>query len=142
MGKVDNTIQLGRCIQEILEGNQEVLNIVGTAKNKIFGMKMPTELIFPFVHYERTSLIPTYTKDNTTVRGWTDTVYFSVGCCSKDYTEAINLANAVRHALEGYRWYEKGFMWFDPIEVTNVLEYEANGMFVEEIQIKIEAQPC
>lgn len=143
MGKIDNTIQIGRCLQEILSNDATILSIVGQAPNKIFGMKMPTELIFPFVHYERTGLMPTYTKDNRAqISGWTDTVWFSIGCCSDKYEQSIDLANAVRHAVEGYYWHEAGFMWFDPIEIVNVLEYEASGMFVQEIQIKIEAQPC
>ena len=142
MAKVDNTIKIGKCIQEILSTNEAVLEIVGSAANKIFGMKMPSKLVFPFIHYERTGLRPTYTKDAGKFMGWTDTVYYSIGCCSNDYTEAIELANTVRQAIEGYMWHEKGFMWFEPIEIQNVLEYEAEGMFVEEIQIKIECQPC
>lgn len=143
MAKTDNSIKLGKCIQDILSESQPILDIVGTATNKIFGMKMPSKLEFPFIHYERTGLMPTYTKDNNkAIMGWTNTVYFSIGCCSDDYSQAVELANVTRRAIEGYRWYEKGFMWFDPIEIVNVLEYEASGMFVEEIQIKIEAQPC
>lgn len=143
MAKVDNTIKLGKCLQEILESNEAILEIVGTATNKIFGMKMPSKLIFPFVHYERTGLVPTYTKSTGGMSGWTDTVYYSIGCCSDDYSQAVDLANAVRQAIEGYYWHEKGFMWFEPIEIVNVLEYSLeNNMFVEEIQIRIDAQPC
>lgn len=143
MAKVDNSIKLGKCLQDILSENQEILDIVGEAPNKIFGMKMPSKLVFPFVHYERTSLIPTYTKDNNgAIKGWTNDVYYSIGCCSDDYSQAVELANVVRKAIEGYRWYEAGFIWFEPIEITNVLEYEAEGMFVEEIQIRVSTQPC
>jgi len=141
MTKIDNTIQLGRCIQTILEENEEVLAIVGDV-SKIFGLRMPKELVFPFVHYERLGMIVNYTKDNGYLNGWSDEITFSIGCVSNDYEQSIDLGNAVRHAIEGYQWHEAGFMWFDPIEITNVIEYETNEMFVQEIQIRISAQPC
>lgn len=140
--KVDNSIKLGECIQKILSSSDDIINIVGEETNKIFGMKMPSKLVFPFIHYERTSLVPEYTKDVGTKFGWRDTVRYSIGCVSDDYAESVELANVVRHTIEGYRWYEKGYIWFDPIMIENVLEYEANGMFVQEIQIRIDAQPC
>ena len=92
-------------IQKILEESNEVKAIVGNDEHKIFPLLQPDNLNFPFIVHARTGLSVQYTKDIEIGHvGWCNTINYTITCVSNDYIQCIELANAVRHAVETYRW--------------------------------------
>ena len=78
-----------------------------------------------------------YTKDIEIGHvGWWNTVQYTISCVSNDYIQCIELANAVRHAVETYRWKTQD-IYIHPIQLQNVVEYTTdNDTFVEELQFE------
>jgi len=99
--KKDNSILATKYLMAILKENQAVMDILGTETNKIFPLQQPENLSFPFIVIQRNSIMPTYTKD---YMGWSNLVTFEIACVSNDYIQSLELANAVRNAIEWYRW--------------------------------------
>lgn len=135
----DNTILISKYVQKILEEDAEVQSILGTDEHKIFPLLQPDTLKFPFIVHSRTGLQVFYTKDISFGQfGWTNTINYTVSCVSDNYIQALELANAVRHAMEAYRLRNDDIN-IHPIQLISASEYN-NGAFVEELQFKIEAE--
>lgn len=137
----DNTILISKYVQSILENNEEVRAIVGTDEHKIFPLLQPETINFPYITHSRNSLTVTYTKDiEFGPIGWTNTIQYSVKCVSNDYIQCIELANAVRHAMETYRW-RTDDIYIHPIQLYNVSEYMyAEDVYVNELMFTIKAE--
>ena len=115
-------------------GEPEV--IVHDYTQRIFPLLQPDTLAFPFIVHSRTGISVEYTKDLPMRLGWTNTVNYTVSCVSDDYVQCIELANAVRHAMEGTRYIDEDIK-IDPIMLLTVSEYTTdNDAFVEELQFQ------
>jgi hypothetical protein len=135
---MDNSILVSRYVQQILEESAEIKNILGTDQHKIFPLLQPDKLAFPFIVHSRVSLTTRYTKNLPLGFGWTNEVTYAVTCVSNDYIQCIELANAVRHALEGYQWKDEN-IHIEPIELQQVSEYTIDDTtFVEELQFRLQ----
>lgn len=134
---MDNSLLISKYFQSILEENQEVRDIVGNDEHKIFPLLQPANLSFPFIVHARTGITVNYTKDIEYGNcGWYNTVNYTVSCVSDDYVQCVELANAVRHALETYRWKDED-IYIHPIQLLTVAEYTTdNDAFVEELQFQ------
>ena len=119
---MDQSLLMPKFVQAILEDNAEVQEILGDDEYRIFPIQQPEELSFPFIVHTRLSVTTNYTKDLGLGFGWSNRVQFMVTCVSDDYIQAIELANACRHALEGYRWFTEDFQ-IEPIEFVTASEY-------------------
>lgn len=103
---MDNSILVGKYLYSIMSSNIEVSSLVDTDKILpllALGQEENGEYIdikFPFIVYTREDLTPIYTKDILTE----NIVKFTILCADKDYENAMNIANAVRHSLEGKRY--------------------------------------
>jgi len=136
----DSSILISKYVQSILEESEEVRAIIGDNQHKIFPLLQPENLKFPFIVHSRLSLTTQYTKDFPLTFGWTNEITYVVSCVSDDYIQCIELANAVRHSMEGYRWKSEEIN-IEPIQLMNVSEYTVDDTtFVEELQFKIQAQ--
>lgn len=135
---MDNSLLISKYIQSILEDNEEVKTILGNDEHKIFPLLQPDTLTFPYVVHSRTGITTTYTKDIEIGNvGWYNVVQYAVSCVSNDYVECLNLANAVRHAMETYRWRDEN-IYIHPIQLLTVVEYTTdNDAFVEELQFQM-----
>ena len=103
---------------------------------RIFPLLQPDTLAFPFIVHSRTGISVEYTKDIPMQFGWVNTVNYTVSCVSDDYVQCIELANAVRHAMEGTRYIDDDIK-IDPIQLLTVSEYTTdNDAFVEELQFQ------
>jgi len=103
---------------------------------RIFPLLQPDNLTFPFIVHSRTGITVNYTKDLPLGFGWYNTVNYTVSCVSDDYVQCIELANAVRHSLEGYQWKDED-IYIHPIQLLTVAEYTTdNDAFVEELQFQ------
>ena len=134
---MDNSLLLSKYFQSILEENQEVRDIVGNDEHKIFPLLQPANLSFPFIVHARTGITVNYTKDIEYGHcGWYNIVNYTVSCVSDDYVQCVELANAVRHALETYRWKDED-IYIHPIQLLTVSEYTTdNDAFVQELQFQ------
>lgn len=103
---------------------------------RIFPLLQPDTLAFPFIVHSRTGISVQYSKDIGLGLGWTNTVNYTVSCVSDDYVQCIELANAVRHAMEGVRYVDEDIR-IDEIMLLTVSEYTTdNDAFVEELQFQ------
>lgn len=134
---MDNSLLISKYFQSILEENQEVRDIIGNDEHKIFPLLQPANLSFPFIVHARTGITVNYTKDIEYGHcGWYNIVNYTVSCVSDDYVQCVELANAVRHALETYRWKDED-IYIHPIQLLTVAEYTTdNDAFVEELQFQ------
>ena len=125
-------------MQQILEESEEVRAILGNDQHKIFPLLQPDNLSFPFIVHSRNSISVTYTKDIEYMRGgWTNEINYIVSCVSDNYIQCLELANAVRHAMETYRWKDED-IYIHPIKVNYITEYTTEqNAFVQEIQFNI-----
>ena len=136
----DNSLLIAKYIQKALEDSQEIKAIIGDREHAIFPLLQPDTLAFPFIVHSRQSLNVTYTKDLQFGMGWTNTITYVVTCVSNDYIQCLELANAVRHTLEGSR-YKDANIQINPIMLQNVSEYTVeNDAFVEELTFTIQAE--
>lgn len=88
------SILLGLHIKRTLENNAKVKSFVG---NRIFPLAYPQGVdTFPFICYNMNGQQGTKTKDGPV----NDTASVSLEVVSKNYEEALNLANLVRYAFE------------------------------------------
>lgn len=135
---MDNSILVSRYVQQILEESADIKNILGEDEHRIFPLLQPDKLTFPFIVHSRVSLTTRYTKNLPLGFGWTNEVTYAVTCVSNDYIQCIELANSVRHALEGYQWKDEN-IHIEPIELQQVSEYTIDDTtFVEELQFRLQ----
>lgn len=87
------SLSIGRHVSAKLKQNEELTAIVGT---RIFPVIMPQGTAFPFVEFETQTGNPEYTKDG--VAGDYHTIV--VNCVAKSYEQSLDMAEAVREALE------------------------------------------
>ena len=134
---MDNSLLISRYFQSILEENQEVREIIGNDEHKIFPLLQPDNLTFPFIVHSRTGISVEYTKDiEYAPVGWYNIVNYTISCVSDDYVQCVELANAVRHAVETYRWKDEN-IYIHPIQLLTVSEYTTdNDAYVEEMQFQ------
>ena len=136
----DNTLLISKHIQKALEDSQEIKAIIGDREHAIFPLLQPDTLAFPFIVHSRQSLNVTYTKDIVLGMGWTNTIQYVVTCVSNEYIQCIELANAVRHTLEGF-YLKNENIKINPMMLQNVSEYTVeNDAFVEELTFTIQAE--
>lgn len=134
----DNSLLISKYVQKILEESEEVVTMLDGNKKKIFVLNFPENITFPYIVHSRSNLTTTYTKDIEFIRnvGWSNTVQFTVRCVSDDYTQAIDLANAVRHSLETYRMKNED-IYIHPILLINAIEYITDyDAYVQELQFQ------
>ena len=92
---MDNSILVSKYIRRFLVENEEVQGLIDV--NKIFPLIDNADTTFPFIVFQRSNLMPIYTKDILTENQITMVIIV----VSNDYIQSLDLANAVRHALEG-----------------------------------------
>lgn len=132
----DQSLLIPKYIQQILEENNEVKAILGENEYKIFPLQQPAELSFPYIVHSRNAVTVRYTKDIIVGWGWDNEVQYTVKCVSDDYVQGIELANAVRHALEANRYKDENIT-IHPIELLTATEYLVDdNVFVQELVFK------
>lgn len=91
------SLLIGIHIKDILGKNEELSERVG---NRIYPLVIPVGVPkYPFIVYRNDGTSPDYTKDGTNE----DTVSVNVAIVAKEYSEAVEIAQAVRYSLEDKR---------------------------------------
>lgn len=88
------SISIGVHIYERLKSSAELTRLVG---EKIYPLSTKKQTTFPFIIYNRTGLTPNETKDRY---GSGDNVTVELVVADSNYTRSIEIAEAVRVALE------------------------------------------
>lgn len=120
-------INISKAIYYLL-ANSSVTGYTGT---RIYPIVMPENTPFPMVVYERRTN-PEYSKDDAVLKLTTGIITV----ISDDYTESINLANAVNTALENYNGVVSGIDVKD-IMLDSVDEIFANGAYMQKLVYNI-----
>ncbi len=120
-------INISKAIYYLLV-NSSVTGYTGT---RIYPIVMPENTPFPMVVYERRTN-PEYSKDDAVLKLTTGIITV----ISDDYTESIDLANAVNSALENYNGIVSGIDVKD-IMLESVDEIYANGAYMQKLVYNI-----
>ena len=121
---MDNTILAGKYIRKFLVENEELSAIIDT--KKIFPLIANADTTFPFIVYSRNNIVPTYTKDYLTDNALT----FTIIVVSDEYVQSLELANAVRHSLEGYRYTDE-VISIAPIKLQSITEETIEDAYIQ-----------
>lgn len=121
---MDNSILILKYIRAILLENEEVMALVDA--DNIFCLLAHADTKLPYIVMSRNSIQTQYTKD----RAFDNTVQFTINVVAESYIDSIELANAVRHAIENYRWKTED-IWIHPISVSNISESTDGNTYVQ-----------
>lgn len=124
---MDNSILTGKYIRRMLVENEELMELID--QSKIFPLIANADTTFPFIVYSRDSLIPVYTKNLLS----DNTVSFTIIVVSDDYIQSLNIANAVRHALEG-QMYKDEYLTIYPIRINSINENTLSDAYLQTIR--------
>lgn len=120
---MDKSLLSGKYLAKFITENEDVLKII--TADKVYPIYAEPDTTFPFVVYTR-DLIPEYTKDILTE----NTVTFNVAVVSNEYVQSLELANAVRNAIEGH-YYRDEDITIDVIKLTNAYEDTASDAYIQ-----------
>ena len=121
---MDNSILAGKYLRKILIENEELMELISA--NNIFPLLANADTTFPFIVYSRNNITPIYTKDILT----DNNAVFTVIVVSDKYTESLDIANAVRHSLEGYR-YKDEIINIYPIKLDSIYEETMDDAYIQ-----------
>lgn len=132
----DNSLLIGKYIYYFLSTDTNILNLVDKdnifpllANIKLDGQGNPTDVTFPFITFERTSVKPIYSKfldvsDNE--------IEVTISCVTPDYDESLEIANAIRNCFES-KHYADEVLSISNIKVNNVSEDYDLSTFMQNI---------
>jgi hypothetical protein len=87
-------MEIGKAIYSILSNDSDVLALVET---RIFPNVAPQKTEFPFIIYDVTGVQPNDTKDGPSTLDTNDVM---ISCYSETYSEASDLAQKIRVAMD------------------------------------------
>lgn len=129
---MDNSILVGKYLYSILSQDAGVTSLVDPDKILpllAMGQEDNGEFVdikFPFITYTREDITPVYTKDYLT----DNIVKFTILCVDKDYINSLDVANAVRHALECKRYSDENIKIFS-IKLESIQEDLIENAYVQ-----------
>lgn len=127
-----NGIHINKYIRRWLTQSPEVTAIV-PATSIVPLVASPVSQ--PFITFQHGPIEPEYTKDGSIV----DKVQVMIVCCSNDYEESIDIAAAVRSAVE-YQRFEDEDIYIPYIIVEEITEDVINDTYVQQILISFDIQ--
>ena len=123
-------LQTGKAINALLSANEEVTRMVC---DRIYPLVSKVDCEFPFIVYQRMSVVPSYTKDGLIA----EEQNYNITVLADTYAESVELADAVRDALELERGTFAG-QRIRNIKLTSVNESWVSDTFVQELNFTIE----
>ena len=130
-GIMDNTILVGKYLRQFMITNEELTTLIPACK--IFPLLANPDTTFPFIVYSRNNLTPIYTKDMLA----DNIANFTIIVVSDDYIESLEIANAVRHALEGYR-YKDDIINIYPIRLQSITEETMDDAYIQRMNFTLQ----
>lgn len=129
---MDNTILAGKYLRKFMVENEELTSLIPA--NKIFPLIANPDTTYPFIVYSRDNIIPTYTKDLLS----DNDLSFTVIVVTNDYGKSLDIANAVRHSLETYR-YKDEVITIYPIKLQSVSEETLEDAYIQRMVFTFKA---
>ena len=123
-------LQTGKAINALLSANEEVTRMVG---DRIYPLVSKVDCKFPFIVYQRMSCVTNYTKDGLIA----EEQNYSITVLADTYSESVELADAVRDALELERGTFAG-QHIRNIALASVSESWVSDTYVQELNFTIE----
>ena len=131
--KMKTALHINKYINKFLTESESVTALVNV-KNIRPLVLAPTE--FPYISFMHSNIMSDYTKD-----GWCeDTTEVVIICVSDDYSQTIDIAQAVRELLE-YNAYKDDNIYISQILFSGATEDQIENVFVQRLtfQVKVTA---
>lgn len=119
------SVLVGLAVKGLLEADDAVVGYVG---DKIYPVYLTKDEVCPFILYRRESVTPNYTKDRHSTG---DDVIVEVSVLAENYGESIEIADAVRVALEKRKYKS------DQITVSNIDMIQAQEDYVDGVYVQV-----
>lgn len=132
---MDNTILIWKYLRPLLVENETLEELMDI--NNIFPLVAKEGTKYPFIIYSRDNITPVYTKG--IYGGWDNTITLSLRVYSSDYTQSINIANAVRNAIE-WQQFENEEIKIHPIELQSCFESFSEDGFCQTLTFIVSAE--
>lgn len=129
---MDNTILAGKYIRKIMIEDVELMKLI--TSDKIFPLIANPDTTYPFIVYSRENITPIYTKDFLSE----NELSFTIIVVSADYEESLDIANAVRHSLESYRYKDEVINIY-PIKLQSVVEETLEDAYIQRMVFTFKA---
>lgn len=135
---MDNSILAGKYFRNFIIGSAEVTELISA--DKILALKVDSSINdndpvqYPFVVFSLTNLQPIYTKDYLTGNICT----FSLAVVSNEHDNMLDIANAIRHSLEGKKFKDNNINIY-PIRVQSISENTIDDAYVMMMIFTLEA---
>jgi hypothetical protein len=126
------SLLINKAIYTILSGSSSVTNIV---QDKLFPIVGDDDVKNPFLVYERKSIQPNYTKDGLSY----DECVIEITCVSDNYSEVIELADAVRKAIELKTGIISGVAFFSSVLIGSSENYGIDN-YIQTLIFKIKSK--
>ena len=123
-------LQTGKAINALLSANEDVTRMVC---DRIYPLVSKVDCEFPFIVYQRMSVVPSYTKDGLIA----EEQNYNITVLADTYSESVELADAVRDALELERGTFAG-QRIRNIKLTSVNESWVSDTYVQELNFTLE----
>ena len=127
-----NGIHINKYIRKWLIETDAVTNLV-PASNIQPLVIAPTRQ--PFITYTHGPIRPDYSKNGKVV----DEVEVAVACVSNDYENSIDIASAVRQALEWHQYRDED-IYIPDITFVEIQEDNLEDMFLQTLVLKIQIE--
>lgn len=118
------SIKIGAAVYSILSSNATITGYIG---NKIFPLVIPENTLLPCIVYERNSDVE-YTRDGAGI----STSVIDITCLSEDYTECINIAQAVYDIMNCYKGIVSGISIVDT-RLSGLAETFAENAYIQKL---------
>lgn len=126
-----NSLKLVKYILEILKLDENLSKHISI--DKIFPIDARLSTSFPFAVIQRTSLIPSSSKDGI----YEDTVNFTIAIADDNYIGSVNIAQAIRNALD-IRSYKTDEVCIRQLRLTGASETLYNDTFIQELNFTVQ----
>lgn len=127
----DNTILIAKYVRKIMLANEELMALISS--DNIYPLMANENTKFPFIVYARSGLVPEDSKVGVAQNDVTMLFYV----VSDEYVESLDIANALRHALEYYH-YKDDDIKFD-IRFNSITESTSEDSYIQELEFTIKA---
>lgn len=123
-------IQIGKAIAEILREDSAVKAAVGT---NVFPLIADEKTPFPFIIYRRVSGSDATTKDSR----YSESCTVEIAVIADDYLASVNIATAVKNAMENFRSNYKGDFKIQKINFMGSGEQYYSNAYTQTLQFEI-----
>lgn len=127
------SISISKHIYAKLSASDELKQLV---EDRIYPISSKESTFFPFVVYSRSSLTPNYTKDRHDTG---DTVTVEIIAASDNYLNSVEVAEAIRRALENNRGKYEAFD-VESAKVIASVEDFVSDTFIQRITFEFETE--